>query len=197
MNDESLKRTLEKLRVPAPDDSAAARARHRAMTAFENRETITERKPAAWRWFAAGAAAAACACALLIALWPHREPERTASSDRADVKLLAEMEALFPGQLDAVIANGGEISIRLAPERGAATPQRLAITLSRGANTVRVLGYSGRKICLDLDGKRECFEPLLNAENQIILAGENFVWSRENPSALAGYRIAAKALTAL
>ena len=197
MNDDLLKRALEKLRVPAGDDTAAARARHRAMTAFENRATFAERKPAPWRWLAAGAAAA---LALLAALRLHHDavpPARTASTDLADAKLLAEMEGLFPGQLDEVITSGGEVSIRLAPERGAVASQRLAITLRRGANTVRVLGYSGRKVCLDLDGKPECFEPLLNADGQVILAGENFVWSAENPSALDGYRVAAKALTIL
>ena len=200
MNDDPLKRSLEKLRVPAGDDLASERARHRAMTAFENRAVFAEQKPALWRWFAAGAAATACALALLVGRWPRHDadsPARTTSTDLADAKLLAEMEALFPGQLDAVITSGGTISIRLAPERGAAASQRLAITLHRGANTVRVLGYSGRKVCLDLDGRRECFEPLLNADGQVILAGENFVWSAENPSALDGYRVVAKALTAL
>jgi hypothetical protein len=200
MNDDPLNRSLEKLRVPAGDEAAAARARHRAVTAFENREAFAEQKPAPWRWFAAGAAATACVLALLVAMWPHRDadtPPRNASTDRADAKLLAEMEALFPGQLDAVIASGGEISIKLAPERGATNSQRLAITLRRGASIVRVLGYSGRRVCLDLDGKRECFEPLLNAAGQVILAGENFVWSPERPSALDGYRVTAKALTVL
>lgn len=203
MNDDPLKRALEKLRIPAADEAARARALHRAMTAFENRDVrdvSPERTAPGWRWFAAGAATAACVLALLVARWPHRDTDsaaHTASVDHADAKLLAEMETLFPGQLDAVIASGGEISIRLAPERGAATPQRIAITLRRGASTVRVLAYSGRKVCLDLGGKRECFEPLLDADGQVILAGESFFWSPQNPSALDGYRVVARALTAL
>ncbi|MEO6788819.1 MAG: hypothetical protein ABI318_22080 [Chthoniobacteraceae bacterium] len=206
MNDESLKHALEKLAIPAPDDAARERARRRAVTAFENRDAesgkiATQHSPMPWFRLATLAAAAACiALALVLAMRPRSTGDDAAaaiSSDRADAKLLAEMEALFPGQLDAVVANGDQISVELAPEPGAAASQRLAITLSRGASTVRVLGYSGRRVCLVLDGRRACFEPLLTADGHVILAGDDFVWSRENPSALDGYRVLAHALTSL
>ena len=206
MNDETLKRALEKLAAPVPDDAARERARHRAVTAFENRDaesgkTATQHSPVPWFRLATLAAAAACIALALIFAVRFRNGSNSAgtanSDDRADVRLLAEMEALFPGQLDAVVANGEQISVELAQEPGTAPSQRLAITLQRGASTVRVLGYSGRRVCLALDGRRECFEPLLTADGQVILAGADFVWSRENPSPLAGYRVSARALAAL
>ncbi len=199
MNDDPLKRALEKLRVPAANEAASERARHRAMTAFANRGAFAERRPAPWRWIATAAGAAACVLVLFLAVRPHRDngdAGRVVSNDRADAQLLKEMETLFPGQLDAIIESGGQISITLAQEPGVTVPQRITITLRRGANTVRVLGYSGRKVCLTLDGRRACFEPLLNADGQVILAGESFVWSQQNPSALDGYRVVARALTA-
>ena len=206
MNDESLKRALEKLAAPPPDDAARERARHRAVIAFENRDAesakvATQHSPVPW--FRLATLAAAAACIALAPFFAVRSRSGSggataaASSDRVDARLLAEMESLFPGQLDAVVANGNEISVELAQEPGTAASQRLMITLQRGATTVRVLGYSGRKVCLALDGRRECFEPLLTADGQVILAGVDFVWSRENPSPLAGYRVSARALAAL
>lgn len=208
MNDESLKRALEKLAAPPPDDAARERARHRAVIAFENRDAesakvATQHSPVPWFRLATLAAAAACiALALFFAVRSRSGSggdgaTAATSSDRVDARLLAEMESLFPGQLDAVVANGNEISVELAQEPGTAASQRLTITLQRGATTVRVLGYSGRKVCLALNGRRECFEPLLTADGQVILAGVDFVWSRENPSPLAGYRVSARALAAL
>ena len=199
MNDESLKRALEKLALPSADDAARAIARHRAVTAFENRDTAPQRNPVPWLRLATLAAAACIALALVFAARSRSGGGAVAaatSSDRADARLLAEMEALFPGQLDAVVATGNDIAVELAQEPGATASQRLAITLQRGASTVRVLGYSGRKVCLALDGRRECFEPLLTADGQVILAGDDFVWSEENPSPLAGYHIRARALAA-
>jgi hypothetical protein len=198
MNDESLKRALEKLSLPAADESARERARHRAVLAFENRDATPQRRPAPWLRIAGAAACAVLAVLLVARFYDGRKgAEAAVSSDRADAKLLAEMEALFPGQLDAVVKNGDQVSVELAQEPGGPASQRLAITLHRGASTVRVLGYSGRRVCLALDGQRKCFEPLLTADGQVILAGDDVFWSPENPSPLAGYRISAHALTAL
>ena len=200
MNDETLKRALEKLAVPVPDDAARERARHRTVTAFENRDPTPPHSPVPWFRLATLAAAAACiALALILAVRPRSGGDgatAATSTDRADAKLLSEMEALFPGQLDAVVTNGNDISIELAQDPGTAASQRIAITLQRGATTVRVLGYSGRKVCLALGGRRECFEPLLTADGQVILAGDDFVWSQEKPSPLAGYQVRARALAA-
>jgi hypothetical protein len=106
------------------------------------------------------------------------------------------MERVFPGQLDGVIQAGNKVDVDLdedaTPALAESGAQRLKVTLQRGDKTVQILGYSGRKICVQLDGHMKCFEPLVTANGQVILSGDDFLWSSDEPAPIAGYQVKAR-----
>ena len=189
MNDESLKRRLRGLAVPPVDEGAREKALQRSQIALANSHSLPVARPfPGWRWGLAPGLAL-----LLGLLWfarPHAGPEPQPSA-----KVLAEMEALFPGQVDAVILQGNSVKLDLSDTPEGSSQQPLVVTLRRGGQTVQVLAYSGRKVCVELGGRRECFEPLVTAEGKVILSGDDFVWEDNNPRPVAGYSVQARSLS--
>lgn len=190
MNDEELQRRLARLVPPPASESTRERARQRALLTFREADRARDQVvPSFFRW---GPMAAAAALVLLAAmLWPRTsKPEREPDFAR----VLAEMESLFPGQLDAVIEQSGELQFAVTAKAHGAADQPLVVEFRRGDATIRVLSYSGRRVCVDLGGHRACFEPLLTEQGQVIVAGEDFVWSAGAPATTAGWTISAAAL---
>ena len=198
MDDPTLHNLLSKLSVPPLDEAAREKALYRAEIAFVNRHaaTITPQEGARWLkkvlWFSLAGVGVVLIC--LSALRGTRPPGEPFSEG----KLLAEMEALFPGQLDGVITSDGNISLDLAPtasdvKRGPSQP--LALTLQRGRQIVRVLGYSGRKVCVNIGGRKRCFEPLVTGEGKVIVEGDDFLWTDARPIKVAGYKLEARTLS--
>jgi hypothetical protein len=66
--------------------------------------------------------------------------------------------------------------------------------MREGTNTIRVLTYSGRKVCIEIGGRQECFEPLVTGEGTVILSGDHFVWSDKDPQRIAGYKVEARTI---
>jgi hypothetical protein len=224
MNDKTLRDILKQLPVPPPSDAAREKALARAAVAYVNRPTVSQVPDEAegnhWVWeIFFGAKGLGSACVLVLALvcfltprrWREKispnsevaggeltETARHASGDdRLDAKLLGEMESLFRGQLDAVISRGNEVSLDLDPglsTDAAPSSQPLAVILRRGKQIVRVLGFSGREVCVQLDGRKECFEVLVNGNGKVFLVGHDFVWSDDNPKPVAGFQVEAHPL---
>ncbi|MBC8010001.1 MAG: hypothetical protein H7067_07885, partial [Burkholderiales bacterium] len=120
-----------------------------------------------------------------------------ASTSSTSAALLAELETLFPGQLDAVIDREGILQLRLSDNASARSPadQALVVDLVRAdGRRLRVLSYSGRAVDIELDGVAHRFEALLGGAGDIVLAGPDFVWTPSAPRRLAGWTVNARAL---
>lgn len=195
MTDDDLKRKLRTLEVPAPGEAARARAWHRARLAFASSErgrttSQTVESPARWalfRW-----AVPTLAAAIWAAIWLFALPPRGTAI--AWNRVLQEMETVFPNRLNAVIERDGAFEVELSQDNAAAPGQPIMMEFRRGSHALRVLGFSGRRVCVDLDGVKACFEPLVTGEGTVILSGENFLWSPEHPSAPDGFKVQARAL---
>lgn len=199
MNDEELKRRLEFLPPPPINEAARGRALHRAVIALaRTAEAAPEPKANAW-WRASITWAAACAVVLFAGLVLMRSIEPAEDfNEGADARTLAQVEALFPGRLNAVIEHDGDVRLDLAGEvSSAGTDQPVLVQLEGGGRRLRVLSYSGRSVVIELDGARFTFEALVTGDGGVVLSGEDFAWSSAQPKSLAGYHIQARALTAL
>ena len=109
--------------------------------------------------------------------------------------VLAQVEALFPGQLDAVIERGdGEVNVELAAKPQPASDQPVVVEFRRGDALVRVLSYSGRHVCVDLGGRHACFDALIGDHGEVIVAGTDFVWTAQNRASAGGWQITAALL---
>lgn len=208
MSDLDLRTALSALRAPAPSEAVSARALHRATIALAaNCSTPAPRhrftlSTSFLRTF--GSVAAACLL-LALGIWSTR-PSLAPNTDQAlaapfaSREFLAELQALFPGQLNALIDRDGTLSLDLADASSlppASADQAVIIELNRAGLRLRVLAYSGRAVRLDLGGVTLGLDPLITSDGDILLAGDNFVWSSAHPTAsaaLPGWHIAARPL---
>lgn len=195
MNDRELKDLLGSVTPPAIDAAARERALHRSTVALSQPGAGPAPERDSYRRWMAGFASAAGAALVVTVLLAvrHAPPE-----GGADLRTLAQVEAVFPGQLNAVIERDGEVQLDLAGQVSpGATDQPVIVQLESGGHRLRVLSYSGRSITLELKGARFTFEALVTSDGGVVLSGDDFVWSSTQPKSLAGYRIQARPLTAL
>jgi|GEM_PF-3429098 hypothetical protein len=216
MNDADLRSRLSALRPPALSEPAVARARFRASLAHAaaratppapvaHRDAPRPHPSALFRQLVSALALPVLAALLLLPLFRHTSspsPHPAATIASASRQLLAELEALFPGQLEAVVERNGAIQLELAdaPTVPAPADQAVLVEFIRGAQRLRVLAYSGRLVRLRLDRDELQFSPLLTGTGQVLLAGDDFAWSSSTPAspeALAGWQITARPLAAV
>lgn len=193
MNDDLLKKRLAELPVPPSDETARECALHRSLVALANAANSGEisgdkSRPAFRRW----ALAAGALGAVVLALWAGGRP--APENALAWQRTLEQMEELFPGQVNAVVERDGKFEVELADQNAGGTGQPILVEFVQGSRVLRVLSYSGRKVCVELGGRTACFEPLVTADGGVILSGENFLWSSEHPMPQAGYRVEARFL---
>lgn len=109
--------------------------------------------------------------------------------------VLAQVEALFPGQLDAVIEDSdGDVQVAVAQRTQRPSDQPLLVEFRRGDAMVRVLSYSGRHVCVDLGDRHACFEAMIGKRGEVIVAGDDFVWTTQNHARAGGWHITAAPL---
>ena len=219
MTDPELRERLAVLRPPASTDAARSRALFRANLALDastratpasaHAAAQTSRSPLASLRLASGLLLGSVA-ALALGFWLLRpatpanlaSDPAPASSDAAraaSLRLLAEVQSLFPGRLNAVVDRDGALQIDLADNSSAlASDQAIVVELARAGKVVRILGYSGRAIDLEIGGRALRFAPLLTGGGEVLLAGENFAWSSTQstppPPPRPGRTIAPRAL---
>lgn len=188
MNDDDLRQKLRALDAPASSDTARERARHRALLAFSQggTEAAPERSGRGYGWAFAGLAALVVA-AILFQPHPPAAPQNAA--------VLAQVEALFPGQLDAVIEHeDGVMRVALNARTQPVSDQPVLVEFRRGDDLVRVLSYSGRHVCVDLNGRHACFDALIGDHGEVIVAGEDFLWTEQNHASAGEWKITAARL---
>ncbi len=197
MTDTDLKDQLKALQVPRYDPIEEGRALHRARVAFaqprEQEESLRPRRLFYRGWVAisAGLAVAALVVGGLATSRRHLSPA-------AELHTLAEMQAIFPDQFNALIDDNGTVQLDLTTPSlaGEGTHQPLQVVLEADHHRVSILSYSGRSITLKLQGASVTFEALVTAEGGVVLQGNQFAWSSAQPSLLAGYRVEARPITA-
>jgi len=205
---------LPRLQVPLADPSAQGRALHRATIALresDGAEYPSEPAPSlrknrrdfALRW----ALPMLSVMLLAISSWllergHYTETVGMGPSAAVDRVLLAQVQALFGSQLNAVVERADNApDIRLAEDSGTGREgqaQPLVVELRRGAELVRVLGFSGRTVCVQLAGKLTCFEPLASGDGGVIVTAKRFCWTpQDNTAQLSGYQVTARLLSHL
>jgi hypothetical protein len=196
MNDDDLRQRLHKLRVPEASESARARARHRALIAFQQGGSMRAEESAwkgfVWRW------RAAIALALVVGFLPflflkHRNTSENLANDR---QILKQMEKLFPNQVNAVVERNGKVDLSIAQSPVVGADQPVLVVFKRGRESIRVLSYSGHRVCLMLGKKQNCFEILATPAGGVILEGEDKVWLASEHLEVAGYSVRAQSLEA-
>lgn len=181
----------ERLSVPPEDPAARDRALAHALTALGNRASDEAPDDFFQYWLRLFVLPALALVMMLAwAMWPGG----TADDAITDLQVLNEVAELFPDTLDAVVEQNGRVDVQLTGREVPASEQPLVVVLRKGREVLRVLSYSGREVCLSLSGRKVCVEVLMDDDGQVIIAGENFLWSEQNPLLLDGYRVEARSL---
>jgi len=207
---------MGRLQVPQEDASARERALHRAAIALRQSGAATEfaadagdsvgemRDGFGAKWAILGSLGALIGLVLAIGFWQTGGPLGTEAGTTprigADEVLLGDIKALFGRQLNAVVEYAGKApDIRLSEE---AEPglggqlQPVLIEFRRGGDFVRVLGFSGRSVCLQLAGHETCLEPLATGDGGVIITTKRFCWTPQDRNAqLYGFQISAQLLS--
>lgn len=167
-----MKKRLPTPHIPAPSEAAKEKARYHAMAAFRNAPREEEEPRASgpnWMRLALfGTGAVACVLAVLLTF--THTPKT--SNDSA---LLTQMQELFGPSLSAIVERDGKIEVLTDPEATTDAVQPVVIEVSQGAEVVRILGFSGRELHIPLKNENLRVDPLITANGDIILVGDDFV----------------------
>jgi hypothetical protein len=196
MNDVRLREILNRLPIPVPSDSARARARHRALLALQlpgpGEPAQNEASGSLWSWRYVLVIAALVSVLALVSLRTSSKAEDVAG----DRQILRQMQQLFPNQVDAVVVENGKVELSIAQNPTVGSDQPVVVVFKRGEDSIKVLSYSGHRICLALGGEHNCFDILATPAGGVILEAENQVWLSSNHPVVAGYSVRAQILGA-
>jgi hypothetical protein len=196
MKDDDLQQRLHKLRVPEASESARARARHRALITFQQCGSMPTEEPVrmslGWCWRGAVVLAVALGVLPFLVL-RHPITSENLANDR---QMLQQTEKLFPNQVNAVVEVNGKVDLSISQSSEVGSDQPLLVIFKQGDNTIRVLSYSGHRVCLMLDKTENCFEILATPTGGVILEGEDKVWLASEHPHIAGYSVRAQSLEA-
>lgn len=133
------------------------------------------------------------ACLLLgIALgnWRGAKP---ANALLQNEKLVREVLAMFPNQVQAIIQDENGLRLALADEANVPQSQPLWLKVCNGERCRSILTFSGQTV--QIAGER--VEVLADARGGVMLVGDNFVWSSATAERKGQLRIQAQPLRVL
>jgi hypothetical protein len=196
MEDDDLRQRLHQLAVPEASESARARARHRTLIAFQQSGS-SQPERSAWTglsWYWRGAVVLAFVMVFLPFLFlKHRNTSENLANDR---QILQQMEKLFPNQVDAVVEKNGKVDLSIAQSPVVGSDQPVLVVFKHGRDTIRVLSYSGHRVCLMLGKTENCFDILATPTGGVILEGKDRVWLASEHPDVGGYSLRAQTLEA-
>ena len=195
MNDDELQRHLSHLQIPAIPDAARERARFRAALALNRTEAPpgAENAVVFWRW-TTGVLAVALAGALAWQMWTR--PTSSREDVAADQKVLQQMQALFPRQVNAVVVDNGKVDLSVTQSPAVGSDQPIVVVFRHDDRIIRVLSYSGHHVCLPLGGREHCFEILATTNGGVILEEADKAWLAATKPEIAGFSVQAQTLEA-
>ncbi|MCL4180849.1 MAG: hypothetical protein KJ072_24265 [Verrucomicrobia bacterium] len=146
------------------------------------------RRGASARLMVSGLAVAAC---LVLALWlGHRSPREGLDPQlvTASARLLSELTGLFPNTFRAVISEGNQSRILLSEGESARGTEPVLVRLCHNGECLTIVTFSGERI--EVGPLR--FEVLAGGKGEVLLVGEDFVWSgTDSAQLLQGQRVEA------
>lgn len=177
MNDSELDKLLKAAPVPekAPEFWEAMPRRISAKVHWRQRRSENVNLPSRpwgggiWGWGLAGAAVLVLA-GFLLGNWHGNKQVTTLLQNE---KLLREVLATFPNQVQAIIQDENGLHLTLAEEANVPQSQPLWIKVREGKTCRSIITFSGQQV--QINGKP--VEALTDAHGGVMLVGQHFFWS--------------------
>jgi hypothetical protein len=199
MKEDFLRRHLNKWPVSTVSKAARSRARHRSLLAFQQARSFSSELPEGqrvftWKWVGWAALIVSAAVITIFLAWPQPTQENLAS----DRKMLRQMEALFPQQLDSVVEENGKINLSVNSTAMVGSDQPIVVVFRKNEQSIRVLSYSGHQVCVLLGKEHRCFDILATPSGGVLLVTNDQILNAQGQgrSVVAGYTVQALALEA-
>ena len=107
----------------------------------------------------------------------------------ASAKVIRETLALFPNRVRAIVSDERGLNLVLSDHDDVPDSEPLYVRICDGQHCSSVVTFSGQEI--EMAGQK--ISVLADGRGEIILAGENFVWSKNDPAyARSHWKIEAK-----
>jgi hypothetical protein len=200
VKDDRLRNLLSKLPMPEGSEAVRARARHRALIAFEQEQAAPSRQDnrGAHGWWGFGIGLTMLvAVAVALLLFPryrvsdiHQVTENLAN----DRQILQQTELLFPNQVDAIVVKNGKADLALAQVPLVGSDQPVVVIFRKDSESIRVLSYSGHHVCITLGHEQHCFDILATTAGGVILESNDKAWLASEHTVVAGYSVRAQML---
>jgi hypothetical protein len=201
MTDHELQKILNSVRGPewetgywtnfAPN--ITARLRRQSFRLAGNAQPIPRVKlaPLGWR-FVIGFAA--ILVVFTFGFWKTRDLFGSKDQLAAAQKYANEFEALFPGQIRAIILDDGGPHLLLSDRTDVPPSPPVYLKVCQERTCQRIVTFSGQEIQV---GHAKC-EVLTDSKGNVLLVGDSFIWSSLNPrSGSSPYRIEGRQLQTL
>jgi len=133
-------------------------------------------RPLVIRW-SMRVGAAAVVIGLAIAVWKYHEASDTKPQDTAMLKYFSELEALFPDQLRAVIFDNYGPRLMLSEQGNVPRSTPVYLKVCAAKRCQKVVTFSGQQVPINGD----TYEVLTDAKGNLLLVGDNGVWSSAQP----------------
>lgn len=191
MDDRGMDTWLRALDVPPPRPEHVEKALDLACQALNAAQPPTEknrrRRPIVAVLGTLGIAAAIALAALLSQDAPrsrvfHVEGHQAGLFSTKDWRrIIAEAQDLFPGRLQAVVATGGELDVRLHHEQQRTSDQPILVALqAQDGAAVEMVSFSGEVVETEVGDSRVRLELFLTASDDVLLIGDHFFWTRRD-----------------
>jgi len=105
-------------------------------------------------------------------------------------KYFQNIESLFPNQMRAIVFENGQARLLLSEKPDVPTSAPLFVKICSGKNCRSLVTFSGQRI--QING--ELFEVLSDRKGEILLVGNNSIWSSGDPQRLKNRSIQAQTL---
>lgn len=144
-----------------------------------------------WRWLTAVTACVVTALLVAKSLWmPPRDP---APKLDGIGPVFAQIESLFPNQLDSVVVSAAGVTVNTSDTPTTTyADQRIRLVLSKAGSKsadVQVVTYSGRRVCVEVRGNDLCMTPLLTGDGGVMVVTDTQVLGQDAVLPFAGYRL--------
>lgn len=184
MNNTELNRLLKNAKLPPRSKEYWEEFPDRV--ARELRRPLPERRQSAsWVPRLAWAGAFAVVCILIGFGIGQRQGRDTALAENGllqNRQVIEEVMAMFPNRVRAIVQDENGINIVLADKPDVAESPPLWVKVCRGTDCVSLVTFSGQE--LTVAGQQ--MTVLLDSAGEIILMGDQFVWSKDDGAGVPG-----------
>jgi hypothetical protein len=196
MSEFDLNETLKAAKVPERPEEYWQEFPHRMGRQLGRASEREQFEPVATRWplrigWALAAAALILVVGFMIGQWRGRMETASADGVLQSLKLVRETMTMFPNRIRAIVQDERGLSLVLAEGDDVPASPPLYIQVCDGKKCSSLVTFSGQEV--RLAGQNVMV--LSDAQGGVILVGERFLWSSEQPRQVAGgLRIQAREL---